>query len=265
MNPLHDSLNGKVALVTGVGSGIGRAAALLLGSLGMRVAGLTHQAAEARATGDEIVAAGGEALPLTGDIARSARIATAVKRIEKKWGRLDLVVANAGINGTWAPLEDISEEEWDRTMEVNLKGTFLTVQHALPLLRRRGGSVVIVSSVNGNRMFSNTGATAYATSKAAQVAFARMIALELAPKAIRVNTVCPGAIATRIDDNMTRRNLKKIRHPVTFPKGCVPLTAGKPGSAEQVAQLIAFLASDLASHITGTEVYIDGAQSLIQG
>ena len=262
---LQESLAGKVALVTGVGSGIGRAAAIFLGRAGVRIGGLTRTAREARATCEEIRRDGGEALALAGDVSRSAALQRAVRRIERAWGRLDIVVANAGINGVWAPLEEITEQEWDRTLDVNLKGTFLTVKHALPLLKRRGGAVIIVASVNGTRMFSNTGATAYASSKAAQVAFGRMIALELARHSIRVNTVCPGAIATRIDENMTSRHLGRVRPAVIFPKGTVPLTHGRPGTAEQVAQLIGYLASDLSSHITGTEVFIDGAQSLLQG
>lgn len=124
---------------------------------------------------------------------------------------------------------------------------------------------MIVASVNGTRMFSNSGASAYATSKAGQVAFGRMIALELAKHRIRVNTVCPGAITTHIDENTNRQDLDEAREPVIFPEGEIPLTNGKPGSAEQVAQLIWFLVSDLADHISGTEVFIDGAQSLLQG
>jgi len=265
MNAFGDSLKNKVALVTGVGSGIGKATAQMLARAGARVGGLTREAAEAEQTFQEIQKEGGVALALVGDVSQSTEIKAAIQQIEQKWGRLDIVVANAGINGVWAPLEDITEEDWDRTLDVNLKGTFLTVTQSLPLLKRQGGAVIIVSSVNGTRMFSNTGATAYATSKAAQVAFGRMIALELAPHSIRVNTVCPGAIATHIDDNMEKRDLSQISQSVIFPSGTVPLTHGRPGTADQVAQLICFLASDLSSHITGTEIYIDGAQSLLQG
>ena len=125
--------------------------------------------------------------------------------------------------------------------------------------------MVIISSVNGTRMFSNTGASAYACSKAGQVAFSRMAALELAEHRIRVNTVCPGAIDTRIDENTQHRNLESIREPVEFPEGQIPLTDGKPGSSRQVAELIWFLVSDLSAHITGAEVFIDGGQSLLQG
>jgi NAD(P)-dependent dehydrogenase (short-subunit alcohol dehydrogenase family) len=185
--------------------------------------------------------------------------------VAKRYGRLDIVVANAGINGVWAPLDQLEVAEWDQTLAVNLRGTFLTVKLALPLLKERGGAVVVVSSINGTRVFSNSGATAYSCSKAAQVAFTKMTALELAKDKIRVNVVCPGAIKTNIDDSTERRSLEGIHLPVEFPQGDVPLTGGKPGSAEQVAQLIGFLACDASSHITGTEIYIEGGQSLLQG
>jgi NAD(P)-dependent dehydrogenase (short-subunit alcohol dehydrogenase family) len=114
-------------------------------------------------------------------------------------------------------------------------------------------------------MFSNTGASAYACSKGGQVVLTKMLALELAKYRIRVNVICPGAIETSIEDNTERKNLDRTRMPVEFPEGKVPLTDGKPGTSDQVADLVTFLASDEASHISGTEVWIDGAQSLFQG
>ena len=265
MQPQGDSLNGKVAFVTGVGSGIGKAAAEYLASAGARVAGLTRKLQEAEATAQRIKARGGEALALAGDVSSSKDLIAAVRAIEETWGRLDIVVANAGINGVWAPLDDLSEDDWQTTLDINLKGTFLSVKYALPLLKKQGGAIVIIASVNGTRMFSNTGATAYSCSKAGQVAFSRMAALELARHRIRVNTICPGAIDTDIDDNTQRKNLEAAREPVEFPEGQIPLTDGKPGTSEQVAHLIWFLSSDLSQHITGTEVFIDGGQSLLQG
>lgn len=265
MQPHEKSLVGKVAFVTGVGSGIGKAAALHLAAAGAKVAGLTRKLADAEHTRAEIEAAGGEGLALGGDVSSAKDLSAALRSIEERWGRLDIVVANAGVNGLWAPLDEIEEEDWERTLDINLKGTFLTLKQSLPLLKQRGGAVVIVSSVNGTRMFSNSGASAYASSKAAQVAFARMTALELAKHRIRVNSVCPGAIDTAIDENTDRRDLEKAGEPVEFPAGKIPLTDGKPGSAEQVARLIWFLVSDLADHITGAEVFIDGGQSLLQG
>lgn len=260
-----DSLTQKVALVTGAGSGIGKATAKLFAYAGARVAVLTRSADEAEATCREIRLANGEALGLTADVSDAPALARSYRTIEDAWGRLDIVVANAGINGLWAPVEEIAESDWDKTLDVNLKGTFLTVKHAVPLLKRQGGAITIVASVNGTRIFSNAGASAYATSKAGQLAFARMMALELAKHRIRVNTVCPGSIETNIDENTQRKDLHKVREAVVFPEGNIPLTNGKPGTAGQVAELIWFLSSGIATHVTGAEVFIDGAESLLQG
>jgi NAD(P)-dependent dehydrogenase (short-subunit alcohol dehydrogenase family) len=254
----------KVALITGAGSGIAKATSLLFASEGAKVAALGRSDDELKQTVEEIQAKGGEAIPVVADISQPDQMQQAIQKIEQQWGRLDIVFANAGINGVWASLEELTPEDWDKTLNINLKGTFLTVKYAVPLLKQRGGSVIITSSVNGTRIFSNTGATAYSCSKAAQVAFTKMVALELAKHKIRVNVICPGAIETNIDENTDRRNLEHIQEPVEFPEGKIPLTDGKPGTSEQVAQLVMFLASDLSSHITGTEVWIDGAESLLK-
>lgn len=260
-----DSLAGKVALVTGAGSGIGKATAKLFGYAGARVAVLTRSADEAEGTCQEIRRANGEALGLVADVSKTDELARGVRAIEDAWGRLDIVVANAGINGLWAPVDQIGERDWEQVIDINLKGTFLTVKHAVPLLKKNGGAIVLVASVNGTRIFSNAGASAYATSKAGQLAFGRMMALELAKHRIRVNTVCPGSIETSIDDNTKRQDLERVREPVVFPEGHIPLTDGKPGTAGQVAELIWFLSSGIATHISGAEVFIDGAESLLQG
>lgn len=253
----------KVALVTGADSGIGLATAKLMAQQGAKVGMLARDAADLQEAVAQ-VCQWNEAIPLIADISQPDAMQQAVEQIISKWGRLDIVFANAGINGVWAPLEELDPPEWNQTINVNLTGTFLTVKYAIPYLKRQGGAIVITSSVNGTRMFSNTGATAYACSKAAQVAFAKMIALELAESQIRVNVICPGAISTDIKSER-QGNLEEIRPKVDFPEGMIPLTQGRNGSSEQVAQLVLFLASDASSHITGTEVWIDGGQSLLQG
>ena len=259
------NLEGKVALVTGAGSGIGKAAALKMARAGAKIAALDHTEENARQTVEEIRAAGGQAMTLAADISDAAALEAAYERVEREWGRLDVVFANAGINGVWAPIDELEPEEWAKTLTVNLTGTFLTVKYALPLLKERGGSIIITSSVNGTRIFSNAGASAYSTSKAGQVAFAKMAALELAKYKIRVNGVCPGAIETAIEDSTEKRHIEAAQEPVEYPDGASPLTDGAPGRADQVADLVLFLASDASSHISGTEVWIDGASSLLQG
>ncbi|HEY3417540.1 MAG TPA: SDR family NAD(P)-dependent oxidoreductase [Armatimonadota bacterium] len=255
-------LDGKVALITGGASGIGKGAAEALAREGARVAIFDRAAEREERTVEGIAARGGEAFAIGGDVANPADVEGAVHAILQRWGRLDIVFANAGINGVWAPLEDITVEEWDTTLAVDLKGTFLAVKYALPALRRRGGSVIVTSSINGTRIFSNTGATAYSSAKAAQVAFAKMAAVELARDNIRVNVICPGGIHTHIGEHTEGRHLEEIRFPVFYPEGQTPLPEGTGWPAE-VAELVLFLASDLSRHITGTEIYIDGGESLV--
>jgi len=260
----HRRFVDRVVLVTGAGSGIGKAAAQELAAEGAKVGVLSKSEKNVAATVQEIEAAGGTALPLIADVRREDDINNAVQQIDDTWGRLDGVVVNAGINGVWAPITDLTLEEWDTTISTNLTSTFLTVKAATPLLKRQGGAIAITASVNGTRIFSNTGASAYSTSKAGQVAFAKMAALELARFRIRVNVVCPGWITTNIDEATYPRNLESVKIPVEFPQGFQPLEGG-PGTPRQVAQLFAFLLSDDASHISGTEMWIDGTESLLIG
>jgi len=259
-------LDDRVALVTGAGSGIGKAAALLLARAGAKIGALGRTEDELRETVEEIEAAGGQAMALLADVADPAAMREAVERLAGAYGRLDLVFANAGVNGVWAPIDELKPEEWDQTIRINLTGTFLTLHFTVPHLKRAGGgAIAITASINGTRSFSNAGATAYSSTKAAQVALAQMAAVELAPHRIRVNVVCPGAIDTEIDDNTQKRNTEAARVPAEYPEGNIPLTGGEPGKAEDVAELVLFLLSDRSRHITGTPVWIDGAQSLLIG
>ncbi len=258
-------LTDKVALITGAGSGIAKATAILFAQQGAKVAALGRTQDEIEATVTEINKASGEAIPVIADISKASDMQQATTEVINKWGRLDIVFANAGINGVWAPIDELEVDEWDKTIEINLRGTFLTVKYAVPHLKKQGGSIIITSSINGTRTFSKSGATAYGCSKAAQVAFAKMTALELAKHKIRVNVICPGAIDTNISASTEERNLDKAQEPAIYPEGKIPLTDGEPGSSEQVAQLVLFLASDASNLITGTEVWIDGGESLLKG
>ncbi|KAM3093580.1 SDR family oxidoreductase [Phormidesmis sp. 146-35] len=258
-------LTGKVAVITGAGSGIGKAAALLLSQEGAVVGAIDRTPEDSQQTIDEIQKLGGKAITTIADISQPDQVKQAIDKIAQEFGKIDIVFANAGINGVWAAIEELSPEEWDKTLNINLKGTFLTVKYAVPYLKQQGGSIIVTASVNGTRIFSNTGATAYSCSKAGQVAFTKMVALELARYKIRVNVICPGAIETEISNNTEQRNLESIKEPVEFPEGKIPLTDGEPGTSEQVAQLVLFLASNASSHISGTEIWIDGTESLLKG
>jgi NAD(P)-dependent dehydrogenase (short-subunit alcohol dehydrogenase family) len=257
-------LEGRVALITGAGEGIGRAAAKLLAKEGARIGALGRTREDLETVVKEIEKDGGQATVLCADISKAEEMEAAVRELVDAYGRIDVVFANAGINGVWAPIEELKPEEWEQTIAINLTGTFLTVKFAVPHLKKQGGSVIVTASVNGTRIFSNTGATAYSCTKAAQVAFTKMVALELAPSKVRVNVICPGAIETEIDENTEKRHLEKVKMPVEFPRTHQPLTRG-PGTAEQVARLVLFLASDASDHVTGTEMWIDGGESLLKG
>jgi NAD(P)-dependent dehydrogenase (short-subunit alcohol dehydrogenase family) len=253
----------KVAVITGGGSGIGRAAGILIAQEGAKVAIIDRILETAQETVRELVNQGGCGLAIAADVADSKHMQQAFETIFDEYQRIDIVFANAGINGVWSPIEEIEPDEWDRTININLTGTFLTVKYAVPYLKKQGGSIVITSSINGTRSFRKVGATAYACSKAAQVAFAKMLALELAPSHIRVNVICPGGVLTAIDQSTVKRHLDRIPVPPDCIKDVIPLTDNTAGSSEEIAQLVLFLVSDASSFITGTEVWIDGGGSLI--
>jgi len=162
------------------------------------------------------------------------------------------------------PIEELQPDEWDRTLDINLKGTYLTVHYAVPHLKRAGGGVIIItSSVNSTRTFSNPGASAYSASKAGQVAFMKMIALELGRHNIRCNAVCPGAIETNIGERTEQRDTEAIGINVELPEGSPALHEGQ-GEPIDVADTCLFLASDLGRHVSGVEIFVDGGALLLR-
>lgn len=261
----NQRFQGKTALVTGANSGIGKATAQRFIDEGGRVALLGRDTEELEEAAREIDPEGTHTRVLTADITDRDQMRQVIDSLPQDWFPLDAVVANAGSNGVWAAFDKLKLEDWKNTIEVNLTGTFITLQVTYPHMNRQGSSIIIVSSINGNRVLTNSGATAYACSKGGQVVLANMLALEFAKEKIRVNSVLPGAIDTPIHDKTVRRDLDRAQEPVEFPEGEIPLTDGRQGSPEQVASVIAFLASDEADHVTGTEIYVDGGQSLLQG
>ena len=257
-------LTGKVAFITGGASGIGASTARRFAQEGARVALADVQPDEGEKVRDEITQAGGEALYVPCDVSDEQSVRDAIEATVAAYGQLDIVFANAGINGVWAPIDELHPDEWDKTLNINLRGTYLTVHCAVPHLKRAGGgSILITSSVNGNRTFSSPGASAYSASKAGQVAFTKMIALELGRHNIRCNAICPGLIHTNIQERTDQRHTDQIGIKVELPGGSPALHGGE-GEPVDVADACLFLASDLGRHVSGIELYVDGGASLLR-
>ena len=257
-------LDNKVAFITGGASGIGAGTAQRFAQEGAKVVLADVQDEEGEALCEELQAKGHEALYLNCDVSSPESVKASIDATVEKFGRLDIVFANAGINGVWTPIDELTPEEWDQTLDINLKGTYLTVHFAVPHLKKAGGgSILITSSVNGTRTFSSPGASAYSTSKAGQVAFMKMIALELGRHQIRCNAICPGAIHTNIGERTEQRHTEEIGIEIELPQGSPALNEGQ-GEPVDVADTCLFLASDLGRHVSGVEIFVDGAASLLR-
>jgi NAD(P)-dependent dehydrogenase (short-subunit alcohol dehydrogenase family) len=257
-------LDNKVAFITGAANGIGEATARRFAQEGAAVALADVENEDGQRLRDEITSSGGKAIYIECDVSDAASMEQAIKTTVEQFGKLDVVFANAGVNGMWAPIDDLKPDEWDRTLDINLKGTYLTLHYAVPHLKRNGGgSIMITSSVNGTRSFSNPGTSAYSTSKAGQVALMKIMALELGRHKIRCNAICPGAIETSIDERTEQRNTESIGIEVELPKGSPAVDEGL-GDPFEVADACLFLASDLSRHVSGIELFVDGGASLLR-
>ncbi len=243
-------LAGRVAVITGAGSGIGRASAIALAAAGACVvlAGRTQSSLDAVAA--EICSAGGQAVARCCDVTDPADVAAVVQRAEVNFGGLDIFLSNAGISPDGA-VEDTSVEGWSECIAINLTGVFLSAKYALPaLVERGGGSFLVIAGTLGLRPSSQK--AAYAASKAGVISLAKSIALDYGDRKVRSNAICPGLVATPLTSHLTASDL------AAYYERHQPL----PGTIEatDIASAVVFLASDQGRFITGQTIVIDAGQ-----
>jgi NAD(P)-dependent dehydrogenase (short-subunit alcohol dehydrogenase family) len=254
------SFEGKVALITGAGSGIGRAAALLFAECGAAVAVLDLREAAAKETADEIAAAGGRAIAVAANVTSAAEVADAVDRVVAELGRLDVVYNNAGCDSTGS-IANATEDDWDRAMSVNGKGTFLVSRAAVPhLIRAGGGAIVNQGSVAALVAVPNF--ASYCAAKGAVVALTRSMAVDLAKHGIRVNVICPGTVFTPLMEPMLRARGDGDLE-TGLARTVVKYPIGRLGTPEDIARVAVFLAGDDAAFMTGATVAADGGMTAV--
>ena len=238
-----------IAIVTGGGSGIGRATCLQLAREGARVAIVDIDREAGEATVAQIQSAGGEAVYLYADVSQSADVQGVVNHVVEKWGRIEVLVNNAGIM-RFQPVVELNEDDWDRVMSVNLRAAFLFCKYALPHFRhadgRKGGAIVNISSVHAQATTRNV--AAYAASKGGLEAFTRALSIEAEPLNVRVNAIAPGAVDTPL--LWTNPNLQSGEEKLE----------GAVASSESVAQAICWLASRAAQFVTGSVLPVDAGR-----
>ncbi|HET9917711.1 MAG TPA: SDR family NAD(P)-dependent oxidoreductase [Candidatus Binatia bacterium] len=244
-------LQGKVALVTGFGSGLGQAIAIMFAKEGAAVAGISKTEAKGLETAAIIDKAGGKALFRAGDVCDSAQLAALIGDAVKRFGGLDILVNSAGVR-TNGSITEITEDDWDRTLDTNLRAVFVASRLAIPEMQKRGGGVILHIAARSG-MLGQAGRAAYCASKGGMVTLTEAMAMDHAKDKIRVNCICPGPTRTPMVDTSTPEKLARY-------KTRVPI--GRIGEPEDVAYAAVYLASDEASMVTAAILPVDGGMRL---
>jgi NAD(P)-dependent dehydrogenase (short-subunit alcohol dehydrogenase family) len=249
-------LDGKVAIITGGASGMGRSTAMLFAREGASVVIADVDSTAGSATAEEIAQAGGEVSFVECDVASEADVSALVETAIRRFGCLDILFNNAGIEQPQTPSDTLDAALFERVIDVNLKGTFFGCKHAIQsFLKSGGGTIVNNSSVSA---FANVGGNvSYAASKGAIMSLTRVLAVEYAKRNIRVNAICPGVI----DTGMNRRNLDLAQDPATLEQKWMAATPmGRMGTGDEIAEAVLYLASEQSSFVTGIGLLIDGGR-----
>ncbi|MBN1834674.1 MAG: SDR family oxidoreductase [Spirochaetales bacterium] len=255
----------RVALVTGAGSGIGRAIAVSFAREGARVGiNYCHNREGAEATLGQVRAAGAEGLLLRADVAESSQVRDMVTALHGRFGRIDVLVNNSGIGTQESPdrVHEILESDWDRVLAVNLKGAMLASQAVLPIMmaQEEGGSIVVISSIRG--LLGNPSLASYCASKGGEVLLSRQMAVEYAPHGVRVNCICPGFVLSE----MLQGYIGRQADPAAARKAFAAMAPmNRVGEPEEIAAVAVFLASEEASFITGVALPVDGGYTAYGG
>ena len=241
-------LSGKVALVTGASRGLGRAIALKLSGMGCSLAiNYLSREAEARDVMSLIASKGSEAMPAPADVRDGNQVKSMISNITDKWGKIDILINNAGITADTLILR-MSDESWDRVIDTNLRGAYICTKFALrSMINQKWGRIINIASVAG--LMGNVGQSNYAASKGGLIAFTKSLARELGSRHITVNAIAPGFITTEMTDKLPSEQKKLILSQVPLQRF---------GTPEDVAELVAFLVSNRAGYITGQVINIDG-------
>ncbi|TWS95945.1 glucose 1-dehydrogenase [Reyranella sp. CPCC 100927] len=255
--------NGKVALITGGGNGIGRATALALASHGAKVIVVDRDAAGAEGTAGAIRQQGGDARSVAADVTRSAEVQAYVKAALDAYGRIDCFFNNAGIEGKVQPTADYDEAMFDAVISVNVKGVFLGLRHVLPvMLKQKSGTIVNTASVAG--LVGTPGMPAYVASKHAVIGLTKTASGEVARQGIRINAVCPGPVDTRMIHSLEAQ-LDPNDPANASQRYQAALPTGRYTTPEEIANVVLFLLSDLSGNVTGAQWVVDGGRTATGG